>query len=682
MNFRISRIWLLAIVGLLLLAGCGSDNNETNTAGSDPRITEGGTNTIFARFDAAVLPLPNDVTWAADGNPAVDLPASAADSVEMAQLKALVNAQGILGLSPNMFLTLPLTGTVDSSTLALRVFRIDDASLLNDLFVAGQTNPAGVPAALAALDYRTQANFVVEDDFASGVVKLLPKTPFVPGAGYAVVVGPGLVDSNGYPVASSFTMQALKSQTPFAADSPYAKFENLRAAFNDGASALFNVVGGLTNITSGGTAPWSRDDVAVMWTFHTAPTTLSLTPTAAAPDNTLAYPTDVDPFSATTAGLKAASSLVFTANNLQWLDLSTGSPVVSATPVGLPASAVLTPRGIPATGVGNVYFGFYQSPTLASNFTETDSVYFLIALPEGVAPTGGFPMVLFQHGITSSKEVSLAMASSLAQAGIGVIAIDAPYHGARTPAGAESGDGFFTSNLLADRANIYQAAIDLWEMVDIIDEGIDIDVATNPGNDLNPEQLDFVAHSLGSIIGSAFLSQETRVERMILSSPSAMLVNVLDDTSLPTMQALVASLGYTPGTTSYYVFLNLAQWLLDPADAAYMGIGTNLTGNLMTLYAYGDPIVSPDSTKVFLTNLGLDLAATVTVDPELGPAIPADIAGGAYQYGLAGKPIVHSFLLSPLFDLVEEPWYTGYDSTVQVGATTGAQTQVAYYLAP
>jgi len=47
----------------------------------------------------------------------------------MAQLKLLINSKQILGLSPNMFLTLPLTDPVKSSTLDLLIFRTDDPHL-------------------------------------------------------------------------------------------------------------------------------------------------------------------------------------------------------------------------------------------------------------------------------------------------------------------------------------------------------------------------------------------------------------------------------------------------------------------------------------------------------------------------------------------------------------------------
>jgi len=675
MNVRFFSPWLL--LGLVLtLAGCSGDNNGTNTLGSDPFTNSDGTRTVFALFDPGpqIMPLPNDVVWLADGDPEVELAPDPSDSLEMAQLKQLVNAQGLLGLSPNMFLTVPVSGAVDISTLDLLAFRTDDPQLPVLLTALGAGDLVAAGTAFAQMETRTEADFVVAG--GTGVIKLLPKTPFTPGAAYVVVVHNGLIDGNGHEVTSSLTMRALKQTEPFSADSPFVNLEALRAAFNDDVSptepALFTVTQGVTAVANGG-IPWTRDETLVLWTFHTAAETLSLTPTTPG-SGTVAYPDGgIDPFALTTGALKGASSL-FTANNLAWVNPATGTS--SSVPVGIPANLFLNGTGIPATDLANIFAGSFSSPTLAGG---SDRVPFILSTPAaGAAP---YPLVVFQHAITRNKKDALAIANSLAAAGFATLAIDAPFHGDRTIPGGASGDGFFTTNLIQDRANIYQAAVDLWETVDVIEAGIDLDGDALP--DLDAANVQFMAHSLGSIIGSVFLSQETRVNKMVLSSPSALLVNVLDETALPELQALVASLGFTPGTTPYYIFLDLAQWLLDPTDASYAGIGANSTGNLLAVLAFGDPIVSTDSTRVFLSNLGLDPAAIVAVDPDsVGISFPAqaDFAAGAYQYGIPGKPIVHNFLLSPLFNPATDPWYAGYLPADQLKATTGAQTQAAGFL--
>jgi len=683
----ILSLWLLGLV--LAIAGCSSDNNGS-TAGIDPYTNPDGTPVTYARYDAIALPLPNEVTWGDNKDVCPDgqvcLPLSAGETPTdggMGTLKSLVNAQALPGLSPNMFLTIPVTGPVDLTTLDFLVFRLDDPHLAPLLTAVSAVPPdfATAAAEFAALEKYTESDFVLGN--GTGVIKLLPKKPFNPGASYAVVVHANLVDGNNNLVQSGLAMEALKQTTPFDADSPFINFEPIRIKYNDdyvepGKPALFTITQGVTAVANGG-VPWTRADTLVLWTFQTADRTLSLTPTTPGSE-TVDYPAGLsDPFADTTGYFKnVVSAPTDTSGSLVWLDKTVTPEVESATAVGIPASAFLASIGqsaIPSGNLGNIYFGYFQSPLLSGGL---DKVYFLLTVPAGAIPGSGFPVVVFQHGITSSKFAALPIANTLATAGYATLAIDAPYHGDRTMPGAESGDGFFTANLIADRGNIYQAAFDLWETVDLIEAGVNID--GSPAADLDSNNIEFVAHSLGSIIGSVFLSQESRVDRMVLSSPSALLVNVLDETALPDLQALVGSLGYTPGTTPYFTFLNLAQWLLDPADSSYNGIGLNDSGNLLTVMAYGDPIVSTDSTKVFLSNINLDPAAIVPVDPDLiGASFPPPLAG-AYEYGVANKPIVHSFLLSPVINLVTDPWYQGYLQTDQDSATAGAQAQVGGFL--
>ncbi|RMH40440.1 MAG: hypothetical protein D6694_10070, partial [Gammaproteobacteria bacterium] len=308
---RIIKFLLVFNFIIFTLSGCGGDSNTYQTA-NDPYHNADGTPTVFARFDASTLPLPNDLTWAADNDPRVNLPL-ANDGSELDQLKQIINAQpNLLGLSPNMFLTLPVTGAVNSNTLNLVVFRTDDPNLPNFLGALAVNDLASAAGFLASMEIRTETDFIILDDFTSGVVKLLPKTPFTPGAAYAVVVKSGLLDGNGNLVASSFTMEALKSTAPFSSDSPLFKFETLRAALNDGATSLFSIIEAVTAVKTG--AAWTRDDVLVTWTFHTADYTLSLTPTIAGAE-TVDYPGGATPFTQTTANLKVLSA-GFTTNNI------------------------------------------------------------------------------------------------------------------------------------------------------------------------------------------------------------------------------------------------------------------------------------------------------------------------------------------------------------------------------
>ena len=55
----------------------------------------------------------------------------------------------------------------------------------------------------------------------------------------------------------------------------------------------------------------------------------------------------------------------------------------------------------------------------------------IIAIPQGAAPSGGWPLVVFHHGLGRSRGDSLLIAQALAGNGMVVAAIDAAKHGAR-----------------------------------------------------------------------------------------------------------------------------------------------------------------------------------------------------------------------------------------------------------
>jgi hypothetical protein len=55
----------------------------------------------------------------------------------------------------------------------------------------------------------------------------------------------------------------------------------------------------------------------------------------------------------------------------------------------------------------------------------------LIAMPAGTPPGTGWPVVVFGHGLGSSKESALAIAGRLAAAGFATVAIDTAAHGSR-----------------------------------------------------------------------------------------------------------------------------------------------------------------------------------------------------------------------------------------------------------
>jgi hypothetical protein len=96
--------------------------------------------------------------------------------------------------------------------------------------------------------------------------------------------------------------------------------------------------------------------------------------------------------------------------------------------------------GIPLDGVGKIFAGVLLTPvavtgpggTLDVNAPKPLPVAFAIAVPATPAPPGGYPVTIFGHGFTRSRNDFLPLASALAKAGQAVIATDVLFHGDRT----------------------------------------------------------------------------------------------------------------------------------------------------------------------------------------------------------------------------------------------------------
>lgn len=129
-----------------------------------------------------------------------------------------------------------------------------------------------------------------------------------------------------------------------------------------------------------------------------------------------------------------------------------------------------------------------------------------IAMPES-----GWPVVIMQHGITTQKESMLALTAQLSIQGFATIAIDHPRHGERGIDVDDDGEDDFNattgsvlsymnlSSLLVARDSLRQSAADLLAL------RLGINFSGDPT--LNPRDVSYVGHSLGSIVAPAFIAQ-------------------------------------------------------------------------------------------------------------------------------------------------------------------------------
>jgi len=284
----------------------------------------------------------------------------------------------------------------------------------------------------------------------------------------------------------------------------------------------------------------------------------------------------------------------------------------------------------------------------------------LVAMPLacGAAPVSGWPVTIFQHGITRNREDMLAVASSLAVGGApalctAVVAIDLPLHGvtdtsdpfytkgfertfdmdANGVAGASSGNiaasGTFFINLsstVTSRDNLREGAADLLNLAATVPN-------IHPGGaNLDGTKVFFVGHSLGAIVGTDFLAASaagaalnptlTPVQAAVLAMPGGHITKLLTDSpafATKINQGLAAQ-GLATGTQEYYDFLNEAQAVVEDGDPGNYAADAASGIPIHMIEVVGghdsssppDKVVPNSATDVLIAQMGITTPITAT----------------------------------------------------------------------
>jgi len=248
--------------------------------------------------------------------------------------------------------------------------------------------------------------------------------------------------------------------------------------------------------------------------------------------------------------------------------------------------------------------------------TSDETVPLLLSIPKtGSAP---WPVVIFQHGITSDRTAMLAIADALASAGFATVAIDMPLHGLpvghplrfgpeRTfdldfvdnTTGAAvpdtiadtSGTHYINlTNLAVTRDNVRQSSADLFALFDAL-ATMDYDGDSNVGGaDFDTSNVYFVGHSLGAMVGIPFLALEPGVKDAVLGMPGSGIPKLLDGSASfgPVISAGLADSGVIKGSADYESFMGAAQTLMDSGDPANYASGAASGRGLLLFEVIGD----------------------------------------------------------------------------------------------
>ncbi len=580
---RLTNLFL-ALTASLILAAC----SDKDTPLQDSLDTDNTVDTISnLDFGRNVIPFPNNILFVGSTDGTLNIPVT--DATNFADPKVAMNAQD--GFSTVTPITTGFTGAVDASSFpsAVRVYEVTTDPLTGVVLSVDRLLVYGIEfvAVLSSVDT------------TDSTMAILPLLPLKPKQAYMVVITNSVKSASGSPVGISGSYSLTHglnplhtggvSNTPLLTDAQAQQLEPLRQATVLAETALS---------TFDQTA---SADIIISWNFKTQSTSDVLNVVKAitgAPSTTLLASTiDLDGAGALPAGRAGLNSLMYegtiTVPYYQTASASSSDPTALASIWKANAPAPSPPFAAGDTERNLTQFNPIPTVTAPLN------IPLLVTLP--ATGTKPFPVVIFQHGITSNRTSLLGIADKLAAAGFAAVAIDLPLHGVmpgaafyrsgeeRTfdldlvkqdpqtgdiilPAG---GDGTTDSsgrhyinlqNMLNTRDNVRQSVADLFALraaIPLLD-------ADGGGADLDTNNVYFLGHSLGAIVGTTFVALEggSSVKDSVFAFGGTSVVKILDGSSAfgPSIATGLAANNVVKGSSDYEAFMGAFQTVLDSAD--------------------------------------------------------------------------------------------------------------------
>lgn len=431
---------------------------------------------------------------------------------------------------------------------------------------------------------------------------------------YLVVVTTGVKDASGNPVSASVDYaDILQADAPaLAAGANPKKIGKLQnhdllpvAKFTLAQLAV------ATPVIQSINPNFTPADVAVTFSFSTQFLGLSLAELSAHA-KAVAQPTGVGTVDTTLTAFDVlkAGGTTLTGNAAlaaQAAEIYAGTvalPYYLAVPSASDPTAALTGFWKNAAGHDTSFITPLPAVTVTANV-----IPMLVSIPKacGAMPVLGWPVVIFQHGITRNREDMLAVAGSFSAppACLAVVAIDLPLHGvtntkdplylkghertfdmdlednttlAAGPDGKIDGSGAWFINLqstVTSRDNLREGAADLINLTASLG-------GLFPGgtNKFDTSEVFYLGHSLGGIEGTTFLGADTagaalagtstKIVAATLAMPGGHIAELLRNSAAfgPVIDAGLAAEGLVKGTQSYYDFYSEAQAAVEDGDPA------------------------------------------------------------------------------------------------------------------
>jgi dienelactone hydrolase len=623
----------------LLTAACGGGGEGKSAQTFSSEVQFDPTNATNP-----VIPFPFDGLFSGSATPTLNVPGLPAPLSDINQLD---------GFSTSASIFADVTGQLDYSTVPANIiiFNTSTKTVLvpGTDFTVENENATSVDAA-------TTLNSPIS--YQRSRLLISPLKPLTPGTQYLVGLTNGMKTTQGAGVIASPAFQITSSATPVSqqtnpAVSQYtaaqqAELEALRSGL------IYPTVSALSSITQ---IPANQFVLAWSFTTESIGNTLQLVAQNAKAGVIEVANTGVTTSNPSIGGLGYATIYAgittvpyyLQAANIALSNSTTPTPNYSTAPLSgywhadptkpssgnfaptantaspVPCAAyaagVTTPAGLtlqPSASTTACFPYLSQSST----YVTTQTIPVMVTVPNSTSgqtePAAGWPVVIFQHGITANREDVLGIADALARAGFVAVAIDLPLHGltstsnpfyqnqlfAGTPAAAlqttertfnlalenppaldSSGSHFINlASLITSRDNVREAVADLLTL------GKTVQTLSLNGTkvDVNPAHIYYMGHSLGGIVGGVLLGVDAgpasaaaapEFSAAVLANPGGGIGKLLNASISfgPVISAGLAQAGVVNGTDTFETFLRFAQTLIDDGDP--INYATTVTAN-------------------------------------------------------------------------------------------------------
>ena len=657
----------VGVVSVALLSSCNDDSLAAPAESTASKV-------VYSPA-LGTLPVPNDLLFSGTLDGTLNFP----DPSDAAQQPLFDALNALDGWSTSAPITFEFDADVDTGTAVagstVRVFEVTAA-------VSPTTGlTIGTPVTDIVRELVTPSEYVLTPTSASAFA-ILPTQPLDAAASYMVVLTNGILNADGDPSEESseyFLASVELAELDYPADHPLDGLQTLVNAFEDVIASDSDVSPAI-----------AQDEIICAFQFTTQDTQTALGTARLVANGSEAavlagiaaaipgHPAGTDaPANTVPTATYTTTSLAPTLGGQgdlyegeltlpYYLGAAANSSMTALVSDTTPLTSFWEARYVFPI-VGGTPVGTEQNVTQYNSLpleTGPETIPILVSLPDEAVtgltkPGTGWPVVIYQHGITTNRTTLLALADGLNAAGFAVIAIDLPLHGipdlASDPFGGLLFEGYmdggvrertfgldlidnatsapgpdtsadpsgahyinFTS-LRTQRDNLRQAQADLFALLKTIGDNPDID--GGGVNDIDADQVHFLGMSLGAIVGIPFAALEPSLDSVTLNVPGVGIPSFLVESPNfgPTIIAGLAAAGISFPSPEFDQFLFAAQSVMDAGEPLNYLDAVTATGTPLFL----QEVIGDGTTDDLLGLPDQVIPNTVSTNPLAGtePAI-------------------------------------------------------------